>query len=546
MIGTLYRHGRIFTADKENRYADAMIVAAGKIRWVGKEDSLAEEQKEQMEKVDLGNACVIPGFVDAHMHPVMLADYATWISALPPRVHSIAELTEEIKKVRMEREKEGKTGAGWDGRWIEGWGYDEGKFAEKRSLTRYDLDAGCSDLPVCMTRTCGHIRCVNSKALEIAGIDRNTKDPEGGQIERDAAGEPTGVLKENARNLVTPFIPVPGKKEKVENLKRLGKLLLSQGITGITDMGNLEKGDNFPLYEEAAKQGFLQKTGIYYMWDFFADEKNFSLPEERRDTSGQIFAAGLKLISDGSVSGRTAWMDRPYLGSSDEYGLSVCSDHLLETAIAFCRKNHCQLSVHAMGGRAVARIVDRVAEEANWMEDETPYVRVEHVTDPRPESVQKAAEKGIAFVTQPIFMYAEVESYLANLGDAWMKDCYPVKSMLAQGVELCFSTDAPATSWAVPSDPFPNLKAAVTRRAWDGTDCGQQQAVDIETAVELYTREAAKVAGFLDRGQLKEGYGADFVILDRDLFSIPSEEIDQIKVKKVFIDGKLVYRGECI
>lgn len=118
---------------------------------------------------------MIPGLIDAHMHPMMLADYSRQISALPPEVGSIEELVEKIRERRM-RQKPGE--------WILGWGYDEGKFAEKRSITRYDLDRGCSDAPVSVVRTCGHIRCVNSKALELAGIDRSTPDPEGGEIER--------------------------------------------------------------------------------------------------------------------------------------------------------------------------------------------------------------------------------------------------------------------------------------------------------------------------------------------------------------------------
>lgn len=535
MENKIFENARIFTSDDENLYADSMIVEEGKIAWIGRR---AEMPSCSYERVDLNGACVIPGLIDAHMHPVMLADFSQQISALPPRVNSIAELIEEIRRVRKEKFADRQ-----DGKWIEGWGYDEGKFAEQRALTRYDLDEGCSDMPVCIIRTCGHIRCVNSKALEIAGIDRNTPDPEGGEIERDADGEPTGVLKENARNLVTPFIPVPTREEKVENLIALGQLLLSQGIVGVTDMGNLDKGDNYPLYEEAAKRGWELKTGIYYMWDFFAEDKDFDLSGEKRDRDQQIFAAGLKLIGDGSVSGRTAWMSRPYLGRTEEYGLPVCSDELVESAVSFCKRKHCQLSVHAMGGKAIKRAVDRLCLEDDWMEgkENVPYARVEHITDPSEESIQKAAEKGIAFVTQPIFMYAEIESYLKNLGKEWMKECYPVKRMLDRKVQLCFSTDAPATSWAVPSDPFPCIKAAVTRRAWDGTDCGRDQAVDIQTAVKLYTRESAKAAGFPEMGQLKRGYRADFVVLDRNIFEIPEGEIDKIKVQKVFIKGKRVY-----
>lgn len=147
-------------------------------------------------------------------------------------------------------------------------------------------------------------------------------------------------------------------------------------------------------------------------------------------------------------------------------------------------------------------------------------------------------------MTQPIFLYAEIESYLKNLGTERMKTCYPVRHLLDKGVRLCFSTDAPATSWAVPSDPFPNIKGAVIRKAYDGTDCGQEQAVDIETALSLYTREAVEMVGFDRLGQLKEGYKADFLILDRDILEIPAQEIDQVKVAATYMGGRCVYKRD--
>lgn len=284
MKDCLFENGIIFTSDDTNLYADAILVSNGMIQWIGKKENIPDGDYEH---VDLKGACVVPGFVDAHMHPVMLADFSKKISALPPEVHSIEELKEKIRQVRETQQP---------GEWIEGWGYDEGKFEEKRSLNRYDLDQGCSDSPVSITRTCGHIRCVNSKALEIAGITRDTPDPEGGEIERDASGEPTGVLKENARNLVLPFIPKESHDDKVQNLVDLGNLLKSQGIVAVCDMGNLDNGDNFPLYQEAARRGYCQETAIYYMWDYFADDPDFIIPETHRDKSSQIFAAGLKLI----------------------------------------------------------------------------------------------------------------------------------------------------------------------------------------------------------------------------------------------------------
>lgn len=529
----LYVNGRIFTADPRQEYASAMLVENGRISWIGAEADVP--RGFHGDTVDLRGRRVLPGFIDAHMHPVMLADFSQKISVLPPNIHSIAEL---IDAVRDARAKQGP------GDWIHGWGYDEGKLTEHRPPTRYDLDKGCSDAPVSIIRTCNHMRCVNSRALELAGITRDTPDPPGGQIDRDESGEPTGILRENARNLVLPFIPETTLEQKADLVAALGQLLLFQGITAICDMGNLEPGDNYDIYKAAVKKGFRQTVGMYYMWDYYMDDPNFHFPEESLDRRQQIFSAGLKLIGDGSVSGRTAWMNSPYLGSDQVCGLPVCSDQQLETAIQFCKRYGCQLSVHAMGGRAIDRIVARAVQEKKWTSGPLPHLRLEHVTEPSAAAIRAFAKYGYAVVTQPIFLYSEVESYLTNLGEQRMKKTYPVRTMLDAGVSLCFSTDAPATSWAVPSDPFPCLKGGVTRTAWDGTDCGPEQSVDVKTAIQLYTRESARIAGFPDLGQLTPGYRANFITLNEDILGIDPMRIDQIHVAETYIDGEKVYEEE--
>ena len=152
-----------------------------------------------------------------------------------------------------------------------------------------------------------------------------------------------------------------------------------------------------------------------------------------------------------------------------------------------------------------------------------------------------AGEKGFAFASQPIFEYCEIETYRANMDGERLKRIYPHRSELEHGVRLCFSTDAPATSWAVPSDPFSNLKSAVTRRAYDGTNIGQSERVDIETAVMLYTKNAAEVCGFSGLGQLTEGYSSDFAVLSEDIFTADPDRIDRIRVDETFIGGERVY-----
>lgn len=531
----IFRNGNIFTSDDEMPYAESFVTEDGIITWIGNDCDLPETTDDvagtDIQVIDLEGQTVIPGFIDSHMHPVILAGYINSISCLPPEIRSIEELTAAIRK---------KAQTAGPGEWIKGWGYDEEKFAEHRAPTRWDLDKGSEDIPVCLLRSCTHVRSVNSKALELAGITRDTPDPPGGEIDRDENGEPTGILRENAAHLVDDVMPEMSKEELIDSIVKLGSLLLSQGITAVCDMGNLEPTDYYKYYEEAAKKGFRQSVGIYYMWGQVRDRKDFSWSYERTRRDRQIFDAGIKLVGDGSVGGRTAWMDRPYKGSDDEYGICVCSDEEINTAMDFCKENKCQLSFHAMGKRTIDKITSRADTEQPWITDR-PHIRLEHVTDPSEKAIQTMAKKKIAVSTQAIFMYSEIESYLNNLGEDWLHKTYPIKHMLEKGVKVALSTDAPATSWAVPSDPFPNIKSAVTRYAYDGTDCGRENRIDTGTAIKLYTREGAHIAGFEKMGMLKRGFKANFAVLSEDIFKVRGEDIDRVFVTETYIDGEQVY-----
>ncbi len=536
----LYVNAMVFTSDKDNLYAEAFAVKDGKIAWVGKRTDAPESDAEST--VDLGGRRVLPGFVDSHMHAIMLADCCRQISALPPEVNSIEELVEKIKNVRRQQEP---------GQWIFGWGYDEGKLAEHRAPNRYDLDKGSSDSPVMVRRTCGHICSVNSKALEMAGVTKDTPDPEGGVIGRDENGVPDGILYENARNLVDRIMKQKDENDMADDLMALDEILISQGVTTGADMGEFGSVDFKKVYGEAIKRGFHIRVGAYPMWDTLADDPDFTITEEDQNPDNQFRMAGVKLIGDGSVSGRTAWCDVPYLDKddpsklSDECGLPVCTPEDIEDAKAFCKKHKCQLSIHAMGSKTIDRAVAAGYGEKPWLDDrfeKTPYLRIEHVAMPTADAIKKAAEAGIAFVTQPIFLYAEIESYLTNMGLERSQKNYPIKDFIESGVQFSFSTDAPATAWATPSEPFTCIKGAVTRKAYDGTDCGQEHRVDIETAIRLYTAESAPMLGFEKVGMIKEGFAADFIVLDRDVLNIPSDDIDKVKVEETYIAGQCVYK----
>ena len=526
----LYRNAKIFTADKDNPWADCMAVEDGKILWAC-DYSDVPEFEDEYEDVDLGGRTVIPGLIDSHQHCLLMANFIKGIAALPPKIHNMSELAEAIKEAEKTLEP---------GRWIEGWGYDEGKLEEKRKPNRYDLDKGSVDTPVVMVRACQHIVSVNSKALEIAGITKDTPDPPGGVIGRDEKGEPDGILYENARNLAYKVMPDVTEDDAADNMLEYGKVLASFGVTAVSDLGELTGLKYGHIFEKAIERGLKTKVGAYFIWDFIKDDPDFDPLLLGTEEGRQVIYPGIKLIGDGSISGHTAWLDRPYPGT-DDCGLPTCTEEDIDEAKTFAKEHGCQLSIHCMGTAAIDRTIGKLWEEKPWMEGGVPTFRVEHITMPSEEAMERASFAGIPFVTQPVFMFAEIEAYLENLGHGWTKECYPVRTWLDKGIRVAFSTDAPATAWAEPYDPFVNIQAAVTRRAWDGTDCGQDQRVSLEEAIRLYTAESGPMMGFRDIGVLKEGYSADFVVLDRDIFEVPCDKISEVRPAMTFINGERVY-----
>lgn len=523
----IYHNGRIFTSNPEQPNAEAMVVENGRIEWVGDNE---KSESFEGERVNLNGRRVIPGFVDAHLHPLYLANSAKQIACTAPLVNSIDEMIVEVREQRAMQQA---------GEWVEGWGYDEGKLADGRTPVRHDLDKAVTDSPVIITRTCGHIIVVNSKALELAGITKDTPNPRGGEIDHDEHGEPTGILRENAKDLVTQKMPVLSIEENAERLAELTPFLFKRGITAITDlMAHVAPIDYMELYEEARKRGLEHRTVLYYMWEDL--EKSPILNKENTDRTKPIHIGGIKLFADGSVSGRTAWVNPSFCGDDDNQGISTTSSEELLAAAKMAKEHGIQVVVHAMGEQAIDQIVNTFGNVDNWIEG-APSVRIEHAAMPTKHALEIASKKGFAFVPQPVFLYAEIESYHNNLGIERTKTTYPVKTMLEADIKVAFSSDAPATAWADPVDPFVGIQSAVTRIAYNGADTGQSERVSIATAIELYTRCAQEVTRIPDVGQLKVGYHADFIVLDQDILEVPAEKIAQVKVENTYLGGRLVY-----
>lgn len=519
-------NGKIFTSNEQMPFAEAMVVEEGKISWIGSQANV----RKKGNVIDLRGRRVLPGLIDAHQHPIMLANMAQQVCCMPPIVHSIDELIVQLQQ-RLSREP--------NTQWLEAWGYDEGKLLERRAPTRWDLDRVSTDVPIIVTRTCTHIIAVNSKALELASITNDTSNPSGGVIDRDSDGVATGILRESARNLVLQVMPKKTIDVQATELATLSQSLLSHGITCITELMAKEvPTDDYDLFHRAVEKGLQQRVVLYYMWDHIISQKH--IPLFKRHKEQQVYVGGIKLFADGSVSGQTAWVSTPFSGTVDQYGIMTTTKQQLLEAGAAAKSHQLQLVVHAMGDRAIDFIVDTYKEQDGWLKT-MPAVRIEHVAMPTEQTLEQAAQACIAFVTQPIFLFAEIESYVRNLGHMRTTQTYPIRAMLEAGIQVALSSDAPATAWADPANPFVGMKAAVTRIAYDGSDTGVRQAIDVATAIVLYTRAAQQITGIPNVGQLAQGFAADFIVLDRDICNIPTHEIDQVTVEQTYIAGQLVF-----
>ena len=523
---TLYRHPRIFTGTAPDALAEAFVVEDGRVTWVGTEDDAPGADRT----VDLDGGLVLPGLIDTHTHPTWIARIVDAVPCGAPAVTSIDEMVAALR---------GHPRLGVEGEWIDGWGYDEAQLAERRTPTRHDLDRVSTTQPIHVLRSDAHSGVCNTRALEIAGIGRDTPDPPGARFGRHPDGTPDGVLTEVAANqVVMRHMRSPGFEADVEALLRVSHRLAERGIVAVTDMACVPGSyAQLDLYREAVRRGFAQTVRVFYVFDAVRDH-----PPGDDDHTGRAALGGVKLFLDGSVSNRTAWLRTPYRRSDTEHGLRTTSPEDVAAAASYARTHGLQLAVHAMGDRALQEVVDVLGGEEPWLHG-MPSVRVEHATllDEGLVARMGAARMTFGAASNVDFLFAEHGSYAAHLTDEQLARCYAVRTLYDGLPAAALASDCPATTWPDPDDPFMSIQAAVTRRAHDGSDINPDQAVTVGEALMLYTGRARLVTDLGDVGRLVPGAEASFVTVDRDLFAVEPMTIIDSGVTGTWIRGEQVF-----
>jgi len=338
---------------------------------------------------------------------------------------------------------------------------------------------------------------------------------------------------------VAALIPVPDDAQQVRNLARLNEHFVERGIVAVGDLLATMMPAPLTTFRAAEKAGLRVQCALYYGWPSVRHDKLPDLTDDER--IGRIKIAGLKLFMDGAYSNRTAWTEDEYPGSRD-HGMGTLTDDDLRDAVNWARRNHIQVAVHAMGDRALNHVLDMLADEEPWM-GALPSIRLEHATLFSRAMIDRlnSARMSFAVVSHSIFLFAEYDSYHHNLSPKQFEIAYPIRSFYERVPFTAMSSDRPATAWADADNVFVSIKAAVLRRAYNGADIGQPEAITAPQALLLYTGRAKQVAPLDGVGLIDTGYEGSFVVLDRDIFTIDPVEIDQVRVAETWIRGERVF-----
>jgi predicted amidohydrolase YtcJ len=527
----VFLKGTVLTIDDARPHAEAVAVLGNRIVRVGANEEVRAEIGPGTQVIDLAGRTLLPGFNDNHTHPISYGLALGLIDARPATVPTLVGLQDAFRAAAS-------SGNG-RGDWLLARGYDDSRLDVRRHPTRDELDAATGGHPAFLTRTCGHLGVANSAALARAGITRDTPDPEGGQIDRDPHGEPTGLLRETAMRLVQDQIPHSSRAQMKDALRAAGARFLAHGITSVGEAA-IRTSDELAAYQELARAGELPVRVFTMM---LID-----------DTLDALAALGLrtgwgddwlrigpaKLFQDGSGGGRTAAMTTDYVNDPGNRGITIYDQDGLNARFRRAHAAGFQLAAHAIGDRAIAMILD--AYELVLSESPKPdhRFRIEHCGMCTPEIIDRLARLEVIAVPQPNFIHELGDSYIRNFTAEQLACSYPNRTWFDRGILAVGSSDVPV----VDCDVLMNLRSAATRLTATGQRMGAEQAVTIDEALRMFTINGA-YASFEERskGTIAPGKLADLVVLSGDPRAVAPEDLPSLRVEMTMMDGRVAYEA---
>ena len=478
--------------------------------------------------VDGKGQVLMPGLIDAHAHVVETG---------------LASLTLDLSGTRSLAEAQAKiaayAAAHTDRPWIIGGGWNQELWKLGRFPSAADLDLAVKDRPVWLTRVDGHAGWANSAALAAAGITAATKDPAGGHIDRVGATQvPSGVFVDKAQSLMEKLVPQPKPADRDAALAAVQEIFLSHGVTAAADMGT--SIEDWQAFRRAGDNGSLRirimsyAAGVDAMQLIGGSEPGPWLYDDR------LHLNGLKLLMDGALGSRGAWLKVPYSDAKASSGLPRYTPAQLRNLMSRAAMDGFQVAVHAIGDAANSAVLDAVGELSQTYKGDRRW-RIEHAQIVAPADIPRFGTLGVIASMQPVHQTSDRLMAEARLGPSRLTGAYAWKSMLASGAKLAFGSDSPVEM----PDPFAGLAAAITRQGPDSEPFGgwqPQERIPLETALAAYTTGAA-FAGFAEKrfGRLAPGLRADFLLVDHDPFLSSPTELRQTRVLQTWVNGRMAW-----
>jgi predicted amidohydrolase YtcJ len=532
MVDLVLINGHVWTGNPRQPWAEAVAVRGQRIFKVG---PTAEVRKlaAGASVIDLDGGLLLPGFIDSHTHFL-----AGGFSLSSVQLRDCQGREEFAARVAAKAREVGK------GEWVVNGDWDNERFSPVELPRKDWIDAVTPDHPVCVNRFDGHMVLANSLALKLAGITRDTPAPPGGEIVRDGrTGEPTGILKDAAMDLVFAKIPEPSPAGKL----RAAEASLSEAArNGVTSVHEMADASSFEVFEELARRNKLTaRVSIYIpitQVDLLA-----RLKIKSPFGSPYLKLAGLKGFMDGSLGSGTAYFFEPYTDDPRNRGLlheQMFPEGVMEKRILEADRAGLQVAVHAIGDRANSILLDIFEKVIAADGPRDRRWRVEHAQHLRPADIARFGRLGLIASVQPYHAIDDGRWAERKIGPERARTTYAFRSLRAAGAVLAFGSD-----WTVaPLSPVLGIYAAVTRRTLDGKSPGgwvPDEKVSVEEALRAYTTDAA-FAEFAesDKGSIEEGKLADLVALDRDIFKMPAAGIMEARVRLTVFDGKVIHRKD--
>ncbi|HEX7356759.1 MAG TPA: amidohydrolase [Ignavibacteriaceae bacterium] len=526
---TAFINGNVYTVNEKQPVAQAVVIEGNKIIFVGSTEDSKKFIDLDTKVIDLGGKLMLPGFIDNHVHFISGGFYLLGIDLRP------ANSTTEFRNILRDYKNKYPT------KWITGGYWDHEKWEVKELPTKEMIDDITPETPVFVERLDGHMGLANSYALKLAGITKDTESPEGGLIVKDAkTGEPTGVLKDNAMNLIYNVIPATTAEE---NYQAALAALDEAKKLGITSVQDITFDDALEVFNKLKSEGKLT-CRIYTRMPITEYKKLVEKNIQVGYGDDLIKMGSLKAFADGSLGSSTAWFFEKYNQDTTTYGLpmDIITDGNMEKWCTDADKNHLQLSVHAIGDKANSYMLDLYEKISKENPKWDRRFRIEHAQHVRFQDIPRFAELGVIASVQPYHCIDDGVWAEKRIGPERIKYTYPFKSFLDAGVKMCFGTD-----WYVaPLNPLLGLYAAVTRRTLDNKNPEgwiPEQKISIEDAIKCYTINSA-YASFEEntKGSIEVGKLADLIVLSDDILKIDPVKIKNAEVVMTIFDGKVIFK----